>query len=305
MDNVASVACWMRPEPHKPEESECCGSGCVPCVFDVYEQEMSKWREEVVGGGRHVLASCTRSCLSPLEFRHCELVKIKQESHDTWRYAFRIPHDGSLNLKMGQHIVLRAVLNGDCIVKSYTPVSPLEAKGYFEVIIKLYETGLMSRCIKTWQVGRTAEWKGPFGDFPYVPNKYKHVGMLAAGTGITPLYQVARGIVNNEEDETFIRLIYACRTAKEVLLKEELDQLAEFWNFRVVYALSQDPGVDQISRYGDIVVHGRITAALVSTEMPPSVSGTITLVCGTSSFNKDMIIFLRSMGYIDSMYFKF
>lgn len=63
--------------------------------------------------------------------------------------------------------------------------------------------------------------------------------MLAAGTGITPLYQVARGIVNNEEDETFIRLIYACRTAKEVLLKEELDQLAEFWNFRVVYALSQ------------------------------------------------------------------
>ena len=109
MDNVASVACWMRPEPHKPEESECCGSGCVPCVFDVYEQEMSKWREEVVGGGRHVLASCTRSCLSPLEFRHCELVKIKQESHDTWRYAFRIPHDGSLNLKMGQHIVLRCV----------------------------------------------------------------------------------------------------------------------------------------------------------------------------------------------------
>lgn len=63
--------------------------------------------------------------------------------------------------------------------------------------------------------------------------------MLAAGTGITPLYQVARSIVDNEADETFIRLVYACRTAKEVLLKEELDHLSEFWNFTVLYVLSQ------------------------------------------------------------------
>jgi hypothetical protein len=35
------------PEPAKPLEpdpSECCGSGCVRCVFDVYEESLGRYR---------------------------------------------------------------------------------------------------------------------------------------------------------------------------------------------------------------------------------------------------------------------
>lgn len=35
-----------RPSPpRKPEPEECCGSGCVVCVFDRYEQDLERYRE--------------------------------------------------------------------------------------------------------------------------------------------------------------------------------------------------------------------------------------------------------------------
>ncbi|MEX0387055.1 oxidoreductase-like domain-containing protein [Spiribacter onubensis] len=32
------------PPPREPDLDECCGSGCDPCVFDLYEQRLERWR---------------------------------------------------------------------------------------------------------------------------------------------------------------------------------------------------------------------------------------------------------------------
>ena len=32
-------------EPRYPEPDECCGSGCIPCVFDTYEKDFEKWQK--------------------------------------------------------------------------------------------------------------------------------------------------------------------------------------------------------------------------------------------------------------------
>ena len=32
------------PPPREPDLDECCGSGCDPCVFDLYEQRLARWR---------------------------------------------------------------------------------------------------------------------------------------------------------------------------------------------------------------------------------------------------------------------
>ncbi|WP_373429586.1 MULTISPECIES: oxidoreductase-like domain-containing protein [Cupriavidus] len=35
-----------RPEPpERPADGECCGSGCDPCIFDYYYQELDRYRE--------------------------------------------------------------------------------------------------------------------------------------------------------------------------------------------------------------------------------------------------------------------
>ena len=63
--------------------------------------------------------------------------------------------------------------------------------------------------------------------------------MLAAGTGIAPMLQVIQNILDNENDETIIQLIYSCKTPSEILLKDRLDECKYFWNFHVIYCLTQ------------------------------------------------------------------
>ncbi|WP_411859851.1 oxidoreductase-like domain-containing protein [Cupriavidus pauculus] len=33
--------------PERPGDNECCGSGCDPCVFDFYADEMDRYRQEL------------------------------------------------------------------------------------------------------------------------------------------------------------------------------------------------------------------------------------------------------------------
>ena len=39
------------------------------------------------------------------------------------------------------------------------------------VCFQCYQTGLMSRYVKSWKAGDTAFWRGPFGGFFYKPNQ--------------------------------------------------------------------------------------------------------------------------------------
>lgn len=32
--------------PEKPSANECCGSGCVPCIYDYYYDAYEKWQAE-------------------------------------------------------------------------------------------------------------------------------------------------------------------------------------------------------------------------------------------------------------------
>jgi hypothetical protein len=33
--------------PRKPEPNECCGTGCIPCVMDLYEEDLQRYEEEL------------------------------------------------------------------------------------------------------------------------------------------------------------------------------------------------------------------------------------------------------------------
>ncbi|KAJ7310189.1 NADH-cytochrome b5 reductase-like, partial [Desmophyllum pertusum] len=75
------------------------------------------------------------------------------------------------------------------------------------------------------------EWRGPFGNFCYTPNQYRHIGMLAAGTGIAPILQVIQGILANEQDETFIHLVCSSKTYDDTLMKDTLDGMKGLLEF--------------------------------------------------------------------------
>jgi hypothetical protein len=34
-------------KPQRPDDEDCCGQGCVPCIFDLYDEAMGRYREEL------------------------------------------------------------------------------------------------------------------------------------------------------------------------------------------------------------------------------------------------------------------
>lgn len=37
----------LPPRPEPPDPADCCGSGCVRCIFDLYDDQLRAWRQAV------------------------------------------------------------------------------------------------------------------------------------------------------------------------------------------------------------------------------------------------------------------
>nr|XP_022315131.1 NADH-cytochrome b5 reductase-like [Crassostrea virginica]XP_022315132.1 NADH-cytochrome b5 reductase-like [Crassostrea virginica]XP_022315133.1 NADH-cytochrome b5 reductase-like [Crassostrea virginica] len=296
--------------PLEPEEKDCCGSGCTPCVFDIYEQDLRIWKQECqkIQNQRKQGNQISGSVLSDSEYRKFQIMEVKQETKNCFRYRIQLPEFSSLGLAIGQHIIIRDTNNGMTLSRQYTPVSEITCVGHFDLLIKIYELGKMSQCVKKWKVGTEIEIRGPFGNFQYQANKYKKLILLAAGTGIAPMSQIIQGILGNEEDDTMIQLLYACRSYDEILMKSELNEWSSFWNFSATFVLSQEPEAGyRHYRYGDQVDWGRMNQEFISKALLPSDinPATFLLVCGTKSFENDMIEICRKLGLCDTQIHRF
>lgn len=165
----------------------------------------------------------------------------------TSSYRFALPRSTDiLGLPIGQHISLAATIAGQPneVVRSYTPISSDETPGYFDLLIKSYPTGNISKHMAGLKIGQTMKVKGPKGAMVYVPNMVRHFGMIAGGTGITPMLQIIRAIIRGRAsgDHTEVDLIFANVNPDDILLKEDLDTLAkEDPRFRVYYVLNNPP----------------------------------------------------------------
>ncbi|XWS28454.1 hypothetical protein CRYUN_Cryun25bG0070400 [Craigia yunnanensis] len=186
-----------------------------------------------------------KGCLDPEDFKEFKLVKRTQLSHNVAKFKFALPTPTSvLGLPIGQHISCRGKdQHGDDVFKAYTPTTLDSDLGYFELVIKMYPQGRMSHHFREMCEGDYLAVKGPKGRFKYQPGQVRAFGMLAGGTGIAPMFQVARAILENPNDKTNIYLIYANVTYEDILLKEELDDLASKFPNRmsVYYVLNQPP----------------------------------------------------------------
>lgn len=63
------------------------------------------------------------------------LIEKEEISHDTRRYRFGLPSEEHvLGLPVGQHIHLSATIDGDLVIRSYTPVSSDDDKGFVDLV---------------------------------------------------------------------------------------------------------------------------------------------------------------------------
>ncbi|ODQ81390.1 hypothetical protein BABINDRAFT_166070 [Babjeviella inositovora NRRL Y-12698] len=222
-----------------------------------------------------VLSPKERKVLKPDQFQEFPLIQKTVLSHNSAIYRFGLPKPNDvLGLPIGQHISIGAEINGKEIVRSYTPLSNDSEKGYFDLLIKVYPQGNITKHVDNLKIGECIKVRGPKGFFQYTPNMVKEFGMVAGGTGITPMYQIITAITNNPEDKTKVTLLYGNVTENDILLRAELDKLsAEHPNFTVYHVLNTPPEGWE----GGV---GFITPEILKEKLPKAAAETTLLLCG-------------------------
>jgi len=287
----------MASEPQRPADADCCGNGCRSCVFDIYEEELKIWKRK-----NEPASSSGQRLMSRDDYVQCVLTRVEPHCANVFLFHFRLPDDVRLVFDAGQHLIAQESGPEKTVCRPYTVASRPGSVAEFTVLIKLYERGLMSELIRSrWNEGQSVAWRGPIGDVEYQPRSRTHVLLIAAGTGLVPVFQLAQKIVEDEDEETRVTLFFCCRGFDKILLRQELRRLRGFWNFGCRFFLS-DETQPECGRHGESVCFSKLTVQRLQEEvanLQPEVSAetTAVFVCGPKPFESDVKNSLREMGW--------
>lgn len=258
--------------------------------------------------------------LNPRKWIDFELVEKINVSHDTrlFKFALQSP-EHRLGLPVGYHMFVKGKIDGKVVMRAYTPVSSDDDLGTFTMCIKVYfpnvhpkfpDGGKMSQYIDGLKIGESLSVKGPLGHFEYKgrgryvlngkEGSSEHFGFICGGTGLTPAYQVLQAVMKDPEDSTNVHLLYANKTEGDILMREELDKMAEARdNIHVWYTLDNPPEGWKYSQ-------GFISEQMIKDSLPEAQEGVLVGMCGP----KPMIDFacvpnLKKLGFVDSQFFSF
>ncbi|CBJ30200.1 conserved unknown protein [Ectocarpus siliculosus] len=253
-------------------------------------------------------------------FRLQEKVEL---SHDTrmFRFALQSPKH-VLGLPIGQHVSMKFVdADGKIVTRSYTPTSSDINLGHVDFVIKVYrpnehpkfpDGGKMSMHLERLKIGDTVDMRGPKGNLTYLgtgnfsirrrdDRQVRKLGMMAGGTGITPMLQVISAIMREGSTGLVeMSLIFANKSEDDILLRDMIEKLAASNpNFKFHYTLDTVPE-------GWAHSQGFISKEMVEKHMPPPGADTLILMCGPPPMLKFACVpALEALGFSEDMHFSF
>jgi ring-1,2-phenylacetyl-CoA epoxidase subunit PaaE len=179
------------------------------------------------------------------KFHSIKIADIYKETKDCSVLSFEIPQElkQEFQYKPGQHLTLKAVIQGEDVRRSYSLCSsPIENK--WQVAVKKINGGLFSTYVnETLKSGDVIEIMPPSGKFTTeeLPNQTKNYIAFAAGSGITPILSIIKTHLKSEPNSTF-KLFYLNRSVKSIIFKEEIEQLKNtyFDRFEIFHFLTKE-----------------------------------------------------------------
>lgn len=229
----------------------------------------------------HTVADCENeksdktTALDPNEFRSFPVRSIERLNHNVKRIILDLPSEGhEMGLPVASCLLTRAKINNKQTIRPYTPVNLNSERGYIELVVKEYPKGIMSKHLCDLKPGDTVEIKGPKMKLPYEPNTYKKIGLIAGGSGLTPMLQIAKEICRNPNDQTQVVLLFANSTEQDMYLQDELDAMQFLYpQFEVHHVLSR-PSKEWEG------LSGTITKEMIQEVMPSPSNEILVCVCG-------------------------
>jgi ferredoxin-NADP reductase/fatty acid desaturase len=186
-------------------------------------------------------ASAQRPVFHPLRVRTVEPL-----TDDSKLVTFDVPADLAHEYRyvQGQHLTLRALIEGADVRRSYSIVAPV-SEGTLRVAVKRIEGGVFSTYVnEALAPGDILDVMTPTGRFHTAldARASRSYVAVAAGSGITPLFSIVATTLQTEPESTFT-LVYGNRVASSTMLARELAELERLHPGRLTvhHVLSRDP----------------------------------------------------------------
>ncbi len=206
-----------------------------------------------------------------MEERIGEIILIKDETYDV--KTFRLKLNSPLDFIPGQYAVVSISGNKEFENQSrpFTFASSPTEPGFIELTVK--KTGPFTAALHALPIGSRLKLAGPMGEsLQFDASVRSDAVFIAGGSGITPFMSALR-YASAKKLPNHLLLICSNRTEKDIIYRQELDQLGRGGNIQVVHTLSAE------QPDGWTGESGRISIQIIQ-KYAPNLGDKIWYVCG-------------------------
>src|SRR5437868_606907 len=221
----------------------------------------------------------------------------RRESKDAVSLTFAIPEAlaDDYRFSPGQYLTLRTTMDGEEVRRSYSICSGPD-DGELRIAVKKVDGGAFS----TWaadelKAGDEIDVMTPTGRFGVaaLPNEARMYVGFAAGSGITPVLSIVKGVLAREPNSRFF-LFYGNRSTSSMLFLEDLEELKDRFMqrlslFHVISGEEQDIPI----------LHGRLDGQKVRVllrSLVPASSVDHVFICGPMGMSEDIEATCHALG---------
>jgi len=172
------------------------------------------------------------------------VIKIQDETYNTRRFWIQVPELESFDFIPGQFVTLDLPIDEkpNKRWRSYSIASWPDGTNVFELLIVLLDGGLGTTYLfNETHIGSELTFRGPQGVFILPAELDKDIYLICTGTGIAPFRSMIHHIKDHKQPHQEINLIFGTRSQRDLLYKEEMQQLEkEVEGFHYLPTLSRE-----------------------------------------------------------------
>src|SRR6201994_237081 len=233
-------------------------------------------------------------------FHRLAVHDLRRETADAVSMTFDIPKDlaDDYAFAPGQYLTLRTTMDGEEVRRSYSICSGPD-DGELRIAVKKVDGGAFSNwAADELKAGDQLDVMTPTGRFgiAHAPDESRVYVGFAAGSGITPLLSIMKGVLAREPNSRFF-LFYGNRATDGVMFREALEELKDrflqrFSLFHVISGEEQDLPI----RRGRL--EGEKVRVLLRSLVPAAIVDHV-FVCGPTAMSEDIEATCRDIGITD------
>ena len=199
-------------------------------------------------------------------FHSLKILDVTRETSDCISVSFDVPDAlrQTFSYRAGQYVTLRAEVGDRELRRSYSLCSAPH-ENHWRVAIKRVDGGMFSQWAH--MLLRAGDWIDvlpPDGHFVYepAPDLARHILLLAAGSGITPVLSILKTALEAESNSQ-VTLIFGNRRVKDIIFREQIEDLRNRFltRFQLIHTLSGE--VQEAP-----MANGRIDGAKLASVIP-------------------------------------